>query len=482
MNSLEQLKENYIDGLMINQDNGADPTQRGLFSRREYSDLITPVVEIIKNNPDLSIEELREKIFNESNLREKVLEFVGDKKLTPYLSLSYGTKNYTESFSVSTESDVKIDKNTIYDLASVTKLFTSISILRLHAAGLIDLNDDVTKYAPEFNNLKGVSIMDLLTFQVPLKTDGRVDKATDKEEAYNILKRISINENDNRLRPYTDMGAMVLKYVVENVTGISMYEFVDFAILRKLDMQDTHVVVPEEKLARVASTSNAGYFYKDGNVRFNEVPIGTVYDDKARVLGQTEGNLSGHAGLFSTADNMTKLAKSLINYDILDKNQVFGMSENKTGKTVLFDESEKVIQYLGQLVYSKNPVKEDTEVYHALSGRSFASQGWTGPQLSVDPLNGIYAFMGASKPKDRMVYVDSAQSQNVETLDSGLQIVHLPNGEDRVNSSRFAWEKDEGIIRPALALALQYRFLEHVYELELSKKTEKNYEKRLKRD
>ena len=464
MNLFEVIQEKFINELLENQNIGAGLSQKDLFNKEQYEEMISPVTDIMRTKPDFTPEEIRNDIFQNSNLVEKVLNFVDDKRLTPCLSLSYGTQNYIETLSLSNNHKTSISKNTIYDLASITKLFTSISILKLYSSGLIDLDEEIVKYAPEFKNLKGITIMDLLTFKVPLKTDSRIDKAEDKEQALKILQDISIDYENNRLRPYTDMGAMVLKYVVENVTGISMYEYIDNTILKNLNMKDTHVVVPSHKLERVVSTSGAGYLYKDGNAMFKEVPAGTVFDDKAKILGQPEGNLSGHAGLFSTANDMSKLAEALMNGYVLNKDLVKSIGKNETGKTVIYNGEDKTIQYLGKLVFSKNPVHADSEVYHALSASSFASQGWTGTQLTVDPINSVYAFMGASKANNRMVFIDPSQKQKIETTESGARIVHLSNKKSMIDSSRFAWEKDEDIIRPALKLALQYKYLEYAME------------------
>ena len=283
--------------------------------------------------------------------------------MVPGMVFSYGTKNYKETVVIGNRQEVSLNEkgeiipalekmtyDTIFDLASITKLFTSISILKLVQNGTISLNDEIVKYATQFKNLKGVTIYDLITFGVPLKTNGRVDRASSRSETEQILFDIEIDSESTNKRPYTDMGAMVLKYVIENASGMNYYQYVDENILKQMGMNDTHVVIPKMKLDRVSSTNLDGKYYKDGNFAITtNAPKGIVYDPKAQIMGQKDGVLSGHAGMFSTADDMTNLAKGIIGGQIIDENYVEMMVKNRTGKKYIEDEKEKYIQYLGML-------------------------------------------------------------------------------------------------------------------------------------
>lgn len=157
--------------------------------------------------------------------------------MVPGMVFSYGTNNYKETVVIGNRQEVTIDKNgtlvpdlekmtedTIFDLASVTKLFTSLSILKLVENNIIKLDDDIIKYAPEFKKMNGITIFDLLSFRVPLKTNGRIDNASSLEESVKKLFDIEIDTNSTNNRPYTDMGAMVLKYVIEKASGLKYYD------------------------------------------------------------------------------------------------------------------------------------------------------------------------------------------------------------------------------------------------------------------
>lgn len=476
---LENYLKNYVDLLFDNQNKGAFVEQQGLFTKKDYYDLLKPVLELIAENKDCSIEELRSKLFKNSNIEQNLNDFINKKEMVPGMVFSYGTKNYKETVIIGNRQEVgfndkgqivpaleKMTEDTIFDLASVTKVFTSLSILKLVQNGTINLNDEIIKYAPKFKNLKGVTIYDLITFGVPLKTNGRIDKASSREEAEQMLFDIEVDNESINKRPYTDMGAMILKYVIENSSGVNYYQFVDENILKKLKMVDTHVVVPKVKLDRTASTNFDGKYYKDGNfVITTNAPKGVVYDPKAQIMGQQEGVLSGHAGMFSTASDMTSLAKGIIGGQIIDENYVEMMAKNRTGKKYIEDGKEKYIQYLGMLCYSKNPILSDSELFHAMSGKSFASAGWTGTQLTVDPINELYFFMAANRSHNRMTFIDPSQRDKIEINENGKKTILLPNGDIKIDATRFAWDRDAAIVHPVLKLTIQYKMLEDIYSL-----------------
>lgn len=484
---LEKFLEEYVEKLYYNQNLTSVEEQKNLYSKKDYYEILKPVVDLINKNASYSIDEIRDILFKQSHIEENLYDFIYKKEMVPGMVFSYGTNNYKETVIIGNRQEVTIDNNgkiipsiemmtddTIFDLASITKLFTSLSVLKLVQNGIINLSDDVIKYAPEFKNLKGITIFDLISFKIPLQTNSRIDKANSKEEAEKILFDIEISKNNDNKNPYTDMGAMILKYVIEHATGMNYYDFIDENILKKLDMNDTHVVIPKMKLDRVASTNFDGKIYRDGNFSINTtVSKGTVYDPKAQIMGQKEGILSGHAGLFSTASDMSKLSKGIISGKVIDEKFVEMMAKNRTGKKYIEDGKEKYIQYLGFLCYSKNPILANSELFHAMSGKSFASAGWTGTQLTVDPINQLYFFMASNRSHNRMTFIDATKKDKIEVDKNGKRTIILPNGDIKIDATRFAWDRDEVVVHPVLKLSIQYKMLEDIYIL-MNEKVEKN--------
>lgn len=476
---LENYLEDYVNDLYKKQNMGVDKKQQGLYTKKDYFELLKPVIELVLKYKDYSIDELRTILYEKSNIKNNLIDFVYKKGMTPGLVFSYGTKSYRETILIGNKEEVSINEkgeivpslekmteDTIFDLASVTKIFTSLSILKLVENGIINLNDEIVKYDSRFKNLKGITVYDLITFSVPLKTNKRIDKASSREEAEQILFDIEINQASTNRKPYTDMGAMILKYAIESASGTNYYNFIYQNILKPLNMNDTHVIVPTMKLNRVSSTNLDGKYYKDGSFTITtNIKKGVVYDSKAQIMGQQEGILSGHAGLFSTVNDMTNLAKGIIYEQVISDNSLKMMIKNRTGKKYIEDNKEKYVQYLGMLCYSKNPILSNSELFHAMSGKSFASAGWTGTHLTVDLINELYFFMAANRSHNRMTFIDSAQRNKIKIDENGKKTILLPNGDIKIDATRFAWDKDNAIVHPVLKLSIQYKMLEDVYSL-----------------
>lgn len=468
---LNKFLYSYVDYLYDNSNVNIDLEQKNLVSKVEYYKILKPVISLYLNNLEKDIDELRNILYKNSELENIIKKFIFDKKMCSGLVLTYGTMNYQEYIVIGNKCEIdfdtnlnkynkieSIDKDAIFDLASLTKVFTSVSIYKLVSLNKISLNDKITKYLPEFKYLNGVTIFDLLTFQVKLETDKRINEASNANEAFEILKNASVKDR-NPKRRYNDINAMVLKYVIEKVSELTYYEFLEKYILKSLDMTNTFVCVPNNKKNLIVSTNGGVKLYKDNNYKIEKYSKGLVHDEKARVFVKDNlFDLSGHAGLFSNATDMSKLAKGLINNIIINEELFKELCKNRTGKKYLEDGQEKYTQYFASLCYSKNPVKINSELTHLASGISFAMEGYTGVELTVDYLNKLYLFLGGNKTHNRVIVNEIGYKE----LESGEKEVMVPNNKVYTDSTKFAWDKGD-IVDESFILLLQYKMLEDLF-------------------
>lgn len=482
--------DNLLYTLYINQRLGVDAELKGLAKKEQYENLLNTLLEVLKENKDASIDELRDILYQKSGLDDALKEFFLQRKVAPGAVISYGSKNFQETLVIGNQEEVRLEngslqdsvipmkENTIFDLASCTKLFTSLATLRLVEEKQIKLTDKVRKFAPKFKELNGITIYDLLTF-IPLETKRRIDSAKSVEEAENILfQETAKKEIPYGGSRYNDFAPIVLKYVIENVTGMKYKDYLLKVVLKDANMNNTFVDVPTEELEKAANGNydvryynNHYFFMRD----YNEPGIST--DDKARILGQPKGILSGHAGLFSTAQDMTNLARALSEGKIIDARTRDYMARNKTGIHYVDKTGcDKYTQYYGMLCYAKNPSRELGEVYSPLSGKSFASAGWSGTQHTVDPINKINLAFLSNRSHNRVTYIDPSHKDDVKTDVNGRKILLLQNGIEMIDSSRFAWERDK-IIHKCLDLALQYKMLEDITGYSKEEKIDKKLRK-----
>ena len=464
----------YINELLKNQNETSIPLLQDIYSAKDYERILKPVLDTIRENPHASLTTLRLKLFLNSGLKEIMDIFVNDTKITPGVLLDFGTfktrdtvlcglrQEVTIKDGKIVKEELPIEQDTIFDLASSSKTFTAVAILALEEAGLIDVFDSIEKYVPEFNKLNGVSIYDLLKFRVRIVTDKRVDSAKNKDEALQILYSAHLDENQNVTNAYTDMGAMILRIVVERVSKMTFDEFVNEIIFKKAKMEDTHLIVPKHKLERVANENLSTIVFKDGSYKINYTNTpGTPHDPKAIAIGELDGVAPGHAGYFSTKNDMIKFAKALINEEIISKESLYSMSNTETG----FKDGDKYTRFYGSLVYLKQPDPAFLSVYPPLSGKSFMSPGFAGTQLVVDPLNKITLFVGSPRLHNRIYQIHPDQIPNIKIDNHNMKTYTLANGEEKIVCNDYTKAK-EVMVTLALDLAIQYQLLEKIFKNE----------------
>lgn len=466
---------NSISNLIRKQNKINDINLKNLYKKDDYELLLNDVTKVLNENKDCSLTELYNKLYENSKIEQLIKNFFLEKKIAPGAVISFGTKNYEQNIVVGNKQEVilkngrlvnkpiKMEYDTIFDLASETKLFTSIAITQLLSKKELKLEDRVEKYLPEFKNIGKLNIYDLLTFY-PLETEKRLDECNSYDEAYEALltvktKNISINS-----KRYNDFSSMVLKYIVEKITNQNFYDYIKENILDVLDMNDTYVTVKDKE--RCANSNYDGRIFKNGDTLIRTTAdLGISSDEKARILGQPEGNLSGHAGLFSTSKDMVKLAHGLINNQLLNEKYFKLMTKNHTGFLYTDKNIHKSTQYYGFLCYTKNPILKNSEIHHSLSSRSFATAGWTGTQLTVDPINNITVCLMSNRTHNRLTYIDD----NIKKYfpETHLDKITLPNNYTMINASDYSSLKDI-ILHKCTLLALEYKILEETINLDLS--------------
>ncbi|WP_211229460.1 serine hydrolase domain-containing protein [Nakamurella lactea] len=197
-------------------------------------------------------------------------------------------------------------KDTLYDLASLTKLFTSIVAMQLVDRGRLDLDATVASYLPAFaaNGKQAVTIRQLLTHTSGLPPDPVPGLWTypSHEAMVNVILTHKLQAPPGTTRIYADLNMLSLQLVVESLTGKTLDVLVREGITGPLKMTDTMFNPPASLKYRIAaeeyeSTENRGLVW------------GEVHDENAWALG----GVAGHAGLFSTAHDMAILCQMMLN-------------------------------------------------------------------------------------------------------------------------------------------------------------------------
>ena len=141
---------------------------------------------------------------------------------------------------------------TLFAIGSVSKVVTAGAVLQLVERGKLRLDATVGSIDKRFSQIPDVTVEDLLCFRASLVTTSRMDAASNADEAEALLFDIRLGPPPAR-KFYTDMGAMVLKYLVEEVADCSFWELLNERILRPLSMTRSFAVVPEELLSQTVN-------------------------------------------------------------------------------------------------------------------------------------------------------------------------------------------------------------------------------------
>lgn len=291
-----------------------------------------------------------------------------------------------------------IHQETIFDLASLTKLFTGLLVMRLREEGVLDLTCPVARYAPQFANLHDVCVEDVLCFCVGLVTPQRVDTQPTREEGLNQLFAVAPRPLGNG-RAYSDMHAMVLKYVIEGATHQSYMQVLEERLLKPLGMTQTFCHVPEGLRSRCVSYDLEHRIEGSNWIVRKDLARGIPHDPKARLLNPQGEACAGHAGLFSTRGDMVRLCQGVLRGDVISSESLAWMSINRTGRLL---EDGTHTQYLGAQCYVKHPNQYFSEIPAYMGSRAIGLSGFTGNHLSIDPERGIFALYLGNRVLNRL--------------------------------------------------------------------------------
>ncbi len=197
------------------------------------------------------------------------------------------------------------DGNTIYDLASLTKVIATTTLaMQAVNEGRLDLDAPVQRYLPAFRGAgkDRVTIRHLLTHSSGLPADQPLWRLTPgADSALRLVNAMALDTTPGARMVYSDIGAIVLGEVVERVLGGRLDRLAAHRIFEPLGMTSTRFRPPERWLWRVAPTEYDTAWRK-------RIVRGEVHDEKAAWLG----GVAGHAGLFGSARDLLQFGEWLV--------------------------------------------------------------------------------------------------------------------------------------------------------------------------
>ena len=194
--------------------------------------------------------------------------------------------------------------DTIFDVASLTKVVaTTTAVMQLVQRGDLRLNDPIAKYLPGFsqNGKEDVTVRDLMTHFSGFRDDLDLSSPWQGHDtALSMAYAEKLVAPTGSRFQYSDINYIVLGALVEKITDTTLDRYCETHIFAPLGMQHTRFLAPVSWHPKIAPTD------LDEN---GKMLRGTVHDPTARRMG----GVAGHAGLFSTVDDLSKFATALMN-------------------------------------------------------------------------------------------------------------------------------------------------------------------------
>ena len=226
-------------------------------------------------------------------------------------------------------SPVAMTTGTMFDLASVTKVMgTTMAVMLLADQGRVELDAPVYRYLPDFRDVHkdSITVRHLLSHSAGLvQWQPLYYQASNAREAYAVIRDMPLQWGVGEGRHYSDLGFMLLGYIVERVSGQRLDMFLDSALYRPLGLDSTTFVPKAQGFTTFAATEQGNVYERhmvyDSTFGYRYLGDPTAWDGwRHHVLnGEVDdgnafyahGGIAGHAGLFSTAGQLRTLLDML---------------------------------------------------------------------------------------------------------------------------------------------------------------------------
>jgi len=295
----------------------------------------------------------------------------------PVLIKGYGYFTYDSKQAVTPTSQ--------FDLASLTKVIaTTTAVMKLYEEGRLDLDAPVASYLPEFSrpDRDKITVRQLLTHSaglIPFRPYHTLGLTT-REQVIEAILAEPLDYKPGTQVKYSDHGMILMALIVERITGDDFATWTREHIFEPLGMLNTGFRPVGQGGDNSGGPTEFDHLFRKRLVQ------GEVHDETAYLLGGT----AGHAGLFSTAEDLTRFARMLLNNGRVGTTTFLKPETIKLFTTRVTNLGEKNTRALGWDTRSKEGYSSAGQLF---GPQSFGHTGFTGTSLWIDPDAGIFAIL-----------------------------------------------------------------------------------------
>ena len=278
-------------------------------------------------------------------------------------------------------------RHVLWDLASLTKVVgTTTALAQLVERGDVELDAPVQRYLPDWTGpgQELVTIRHLLTHSSGLPAFREYDKQThDVDSLAVLLFHTPLERPPSEKMVYSDIGAFLMGHIIERVAGQPLDRYLDASVFAPLGMRETMFRPPASMRKRIAPTERDTL--RGGLIR------GFVHDERAYYLG----GVAAHAGLFSSAHDLSRFATMMLRGGTLDSVRV--LRPETVELFTSYADSTGSNRALGWQKPDRPEMRDRTPAAtwagQSASSRAFGHTGFTGTSIAVDPSLDLYIIL-----------------------------------------------------------------------------------------
>ncbi len=273
--------------------------------------------------------------------------------------------------------------DTIFDCASLTKVVATTScLMKLYEQGKFRLNDRVAQYIPEFQGGNSdITIRNLMTHFSGLKPDIPLTPTwSSYDSGIHLACTFAPAGPPGREHVYSDINFILLGEIVHRLSGQTLADYAREHVFQPLRMKETSYLPSPGLIPRIAPTEVLAE---------DHLPLrGVVHDPTTRAMG----GVAGHAGVFSTADDLARFAQMMLNRGQIDGKRIFSSETVDKFTEPQTPVDQPILRGLGWDIDS--PYSSNRGELFPIG--SYGHTGFTGTSIWIDPGSQTYVILLAN--------------------------------------------------------------------------------------
>lgn len=351
--------------------------------------------------------------------------------------------------------DVPMTTDTIFDMASITKVTaTTTAAMQLYQEGKFRLNDPVAKYLPEFaQNGKGnITIRQVMTHYSGLPPDLDLSKPwSGKQTGYDMAFAVKPDRPPGTKWVYSDINFIIMGALVEKLSGMPLNEYVEKYVFQPMGMDHTRFLPPASWDSKIAPTNYDPHHH---------MLQGVVNDPTSRRMG----GVAGHAGLFSTAGDMSIFAQNLLDL-LAGRPSKFPLNRLTAQKMTTPEQPPTGLALRGLGWDIESPYSGNRGELFPVGG--FGHTGWTGTDIWMDPWSDSYVILLSNRtypdkrsntiPMEGKFANAAAEALNIQVPQWGNELARLTGYNESASGMR-RWHSRNGHVLTGIDVLEQENF------------------------